>query len=44
LSDEEDLRQALRRAAALDQRVTEQLSMRSARYRALLGEAASRKD
>jgi len=39
LSDEEDLREALRRAAAFDQRVAEQLSTRSARYRALLGEA-----
>ena len=44
LSDEEDLREALRRAAAFDQRVAEQLSTRSARYRALLGEAVSRKD
>jgi hypothetical protein len=44
LSDEEDLRQALRRAAAFDQRVAEQLSTRSARYRALLGEAVSTKD
>jgi len=44
LSDEEDLRQALQRAAAFDQRVAEQLSTRSARYRALLGEAVSRKD
>ena len=40
LSDEEDLRQALQRAAAFDQRV----DSCSARYRALLGEAVSRKD
>ena len=38
LSDEEDLRAALQRAAAFDQRAAEALRSRSDRYRALLGE------
>jgi hypothetical protein len=38
LRDEEDLRQALRRAAELDQRTADLLLSRSAHYRALLSE------
>ncbi len=38
LRDEEDLRQALRRAAEFDQRTADLLLTRSAHYRALLSE------
>jgi hypothetical protein len=38
LSDEEDLRQALRRAAEFDQRTADLLLSRSAHYRSLLAE------
>ena len=38
LSDEEDLRRALRRAAEFDQRTADLLLSRSAHYRALLSE------
>ena len=38
LSDDEALRAALQRAAAFEQRATEALRSRSARYRAMLGE------
>jgi hypothetical protein len=38
LSDEEDLRAALRRAAEFDQRAADMLLSRSARYRSLLTE------
>jgi len=41
LNGEEDLRAALQRAAAFDQRAAEALRSRSARYRALLGETSS---
>jgi hypothetical protein len=38
LTDEEDLREALRRAAEFDQRTADMLLSRSAHYRALLSE------
>jgi hypothetical protein len=38
LSDEEDLRQALKRAAEYDQRTADMLLSRSAHYRALLSD------
>jgi hypothetical protein len=41
LSDEEDLRRALRRAAEFDQRTADLLLSRSAHYRALLSEPAA---
>ena len=44
LNDEQDLRAALQRAAAFDQRATEALRSRSARYRAMLGEPAPAAD
>ncbi len=40
LSDEDDLRKALRRAAEFDQRTADMLLSRSAHYRALLSEPA----
>ncbi len=40
LSDEEDLRAALRRAAEYDQRTADMLLTRSAHYRALLADPA----
>lgn len=40
LSDEDDLRAALRRAADYDQRTADMLLSRSAHYRALLAEPA----
>ena len=42
LNDEQDLREALERAAAFDQRRAEMLATRSAHYRALLAEPADR--
>jgi hypothetical protein len=41
LSDEEDLRKALRRAAEFDQRTADMLLSRSAHYRALLSEPSA---
>ncbi len=41
LSDEEDLRAALRRAAEFDQRTADTLLTRSAHYRALLAQDPS---
>jgi hypothetical protein len=41
LRDEDDLRNALRRAAEFDQRTADMLLSRSAHYRALLAEPAA---